>query len=125
MAGLLADLKSRGLLDSTLVIWGGEFGRSPVSDGGNNGAEGRDHNPYGFTIWMAGGGVKGGRVIGSTDELGLRAVENKVHLHDLHASILGLVGIDHTKLTYPYLGRNFRLTDVGGDTALMTKLTKG
>ena len=125
VAGLLADLKSRGLLDSTLVIWGGEFGRSPVSDGGNNGAEGRDHNPYGFTIWMAGGGVKGGRVIGSTDELGLRAVENKVHLHDLHASILGLVGIDHTKLTYPYLGRNFRLTDVGGDTALMTKLTKG
>ena len=125
VAGLLADLKSRGLLDSTLVIWGGEFGRSPVSDGGNNGAEGRDHNPYGFTIWMAGGGVKGGRVIGSTDELGLRAVENKVHLHDLHASILGLVGIDHTKLTYPYLGRNFRLTDVGGDTALITKLTKG
>ena len=125
VAGLLADLQSRGLLDSTLVIWGGEFGRSPVSDGGNNGAEGRDHNPYGFTIWMAGGGVKGGRVIGSTDELGLRAVQDKVHLHDLHASILGLVGIDHTKLTYPYLGRNFRLTDVGGDTALMTKLTKG
>lgn len=123
VAGLLADLKARGLLDSTLVIWGGEFGRSPVSDGGAGGAEGRDHNPYGFTIWMAGGGVQGGRVIGATDELGLRAVEEKVHLHDLHASLLGLLGLDHTKLTYPYSGRDFRLTDVGGDTSLMTRLT--
>jgi hypothetical protein len=122
VAGLLTDLKARGLLDSTLVIWGGEFGRSPTSDGGTNGAEGRDHNPYGFTIWMAGGGVRGGRVIGSTDELGLRAMENPVHLNDLHASILGLMGLDHTKLTYRYLGRDFRLTDVGGKTDLMNKL---
>jgi hypothetical protein len=124
VAGLLKDLKSRGLLESTLVIWGGEFGRSPVSDGGAGGAEGRDHNPYGFTIWMAGGGIRGGQAIGATDELGLRAVEDKVHLHDLHATILGLTGLDHTKLTFPYLGRNFRLTDVGGDTALMRKLLR-
>ncbi|MBK5291440.1 MAG: DUF1501 domain-containing protein [Acidobacteriia bacterium] len=124
VAGLLTDLKSRGLLDSTLVIWGGEFGRSPVSDGGSGGADGRDHNPYGFTVWMAGGGVKGGKVIGATDELGLRAVEDRVHLNDLHATILGLVGLDHTKLTYPYLGRDFRLTDVGGSTDLMKKLRK-
>jgi hypothetical protein len=123
VAGLLTDLQSRGLLDSTLVIWGGEFGRSPTSDGGQDGSEGRDHNPYGFTIWMAGGGVKGGRVIGATDELGLRAVKDPVHLHDLHATILGLTGLDHTRLTYPYLGRNFRLTDVGGDTSLIARLT--
>ena len=122
VAGLLTDLKSRGLLDSTLVIWGGEFGRSPTSDGGSGGSDGRDHNPYGFTIWMAGGGVKGGRVIGSTDELGLRAVGYPVHLNDLHATILALLGLDHTKLTYPYLGRNFRLTDVGGKTDLLEKL---
>ncbi len=125
VAGLLTDLKARGLLDSTLVIWGGEFGRSPTSDGGQNGSEGRDHNPYGFTIWMAGGGVRGGRVIGSTDELGLRAMEDRVHLHDLHASILGLMGLDHTKLTYRHQGRDFRLTDVGGKTELMDKLRKG
>src|SRR5262245_697009 len=124
VAGLLKDLKSRGLLDSTLVIWGGEFGRSPTSDGGAGGSDGRDHNPYGFTVWMAGGGVKGGKVIGGTDELGLRAAEYPVHLHDLHASILGLLGLEHTKLTYPYLGRNFRLTDVGGKTDLMDKLRK-
>ncbi len=124
VAGLLADLKSRGLLDSTLVIWGGEFGRSPTSDGGPSGAEGRDHNPYGFTVWMAGGGVKGGKAIGSTDELGLRAAIDPVHLNDLHATILGLLGLDHTKLTYPYLGRNFRLTDVGGKTDLVEKLRK-
>jgi hypothetical protein len=122
VAGLLTDLKSRGLLDTTLVIWGGEFGRSPTSDGGSGGSDGRDHNPYGFTVWMAGGGVKGGRVYGSTDELGLRAAEDPVHLHDLHATILGLLGLDHTKLTYPYLGRDFRLTDVGGKTDLMHKL---
>jgi hypothetical protein len=125
VAGLLIDLKARGLLDSTLVIWGGEFGRSPVSDGGAGGGEGRDHNPYGFTIWMAGGGIKGGQVIGTTDELGLRAVSDRVHLNDLHASILALLGLEHTKLTYPYLGRNFRLTDVGGKTDLVTKLRKG
>ena len=123
VAGLLTDLKARGLLDSTLVIWGGEFGRSPTSDGGENGSEGRDHNPYGFTIWMAGGGVKGGRVIGSTDELGLRAVGDPVHLHDLHATILALLGLDHLKLTYPYQGRDFRLTDVGGKTDLVKALT--
>jgi hypothetical protein len=125
VAALLTDLNARGLLDDTLVIWGGEFGRSPVSDGGPGGADGRDHNPYGFTIWMAGGGVKGGRVIGSTDELGLRAVEDRVHINDLHASILAILGLDHTKLTYPYLGRNFRLTDVGGKTDLADKLRKG
>jgi hypothetical protein len=124
VAGLLADLKARGLLDTTLVIWGGEFGRSPTSDGGSGGSDGRDHNPYGFTVWMAGGGVKGGRVFGSTDELGLRAAEDPVHLHDLHATILGLLGLDHTKLTYPYLGRDFRLTDVGGKTDLLHKLRK-
>src|SRR5580765_3233637 len=124
VAGLLTDLKARGLLDTTLIIWGGEFGRSPVSDGGPGGAEGRDHNPYGFTIWMAGGGIKGGKVIGSTDELGLRAAGDPVHLNDLHASILALLGLDHSKLTYPYLGRNFRLTDVGGKTDLLEKLRK-
>lgn len=122
IAGLLTDLKARGLLDDTLVIWGGEFGRSPTMDAGENRSDGRDHNPYGFTIWMAGGGVKGGRVIGGTDELGLRAVSEPVHLHDLHASILALLGLDHTKLTYPYLGRDFRLTDVGGRTELADKL---
>jgi len=125
VAGLLTDLKSRGLLDSTLVIWGGEFGRSPTSDGGQDGAAGRDHNPYGFSLWMAGGGVKGGQVIGGTDELGLRAVKDPVHLHDLHASILALLGLDHLRLTYPYNGRDFRLTDVGGKTDLAEKLRKG
>jgi len=124
VAGLLVDLKSRGLLDSTLVIWGGEFGRTPTSDGGPRGSDGRDHNPYGFTIWMAGGGVKGGKVIGSTDEIGLRAAGDPVHLNDLHATILGLLGLDHTRLTYPYQGRDFRLTDVGGKTDLLAKLRK-
>ncbi|MEZ5356217.1 MAG: DUF1501 domain-containing protein [Bryobacteraceae bacterium] len=125
VAALLADLESRGLLDSTLVIWGGEFGRTPTSDGGLNGGgdpEGRDHNPYGFTLWMAGGGVKGGRVIGRTDEIGLRAIEDPVHVHDFHATILSLLGMDHTRLTYPFQGRDFRLTDVHGDTALFDKL---
>ncbi|MBL8215805.1 MAG: DUF1501 domain-containing protein [Bryobacterales bacterium] len=125
VAGLLTDLKSRGLLEDTLVIWGGEFGRSPTSDGGQGGAAGRDHNPYGFSLWMAGGGVKGGQVIGGTDELGLRAVKDPVHLHDLHASILALLGLDHLKLTYPYNGRDFRLTDVGGKTDLVERLRKG
>jgi hypothetical protein len=124
VAGLLADLKSRGLLDSTLVIWGGEFGRSPTSDGGRNGSEGRDHNPYGFTIWMAGGGVKGGQLIGGTDELGLRAAEDPVHLHDLHGSILALLGLDHTKLTYRHLGRDFRLTDIWDETNLVKRLRR-
>ncbi len=124
VAGLLTDLKSRGLLESTLVIWGGEFGRSPTTDGGRGRSEGRDHNPYGFTLWMAGGGVKGGKVIGSTDELGLRAAEDPVHLNDLHASILALLGLDHTRLTYRHLGRDFRLTDVGGSTALADRLRR-
>ena len=118
---MLADLKSRGLLDSTLVIWGGEFGRTPTSDGNANGGgdnKGRDHNPYGFSMWMAGGGVKGGKVIGSTDEIGLRAVEFPVHLHDLHATILALMGLDHQKLTYLFQGRDYRLTADGGWTAL-------
>ena len=122
VAGLLSDLKSRGMLDSTLVIWGGEFGRTPTSDGGRGRSEGRDHNPYGFTLWMAGGGVSGGRVIGSTDELGLRAAEDPVHLNDLHASILALLGLDHTQLTYRHTGRDFRLTDVGGSTHLADRL---
>ena len=124
VAGLLADLKARGLLDSTLVIWGGEFGRTPTSDGGKGRTEGRDHNPYGFTLWMAGGGVQGGQAIGSTDELGLRAVEDRVHLNDLHASILALLGLDHTRLTYRHTGRDFRLTDVGGSTALADRLRR-
>jgi len=125
IAGLLTDLKSRGLLDSTLVIWGGEFGRTPTSDGGLNGGGdslGRDHNPYGFTLWMAGGGIKGGKTIGATDEIGLRAVEDPIHIHDFHASILMLLGLDHTKLTYPFQGRDFRLTDVHGKTDLVGKL---
>jgi uncharacterized protein (DUF1501 family) len=107
---LLRDLKRRGLLDQTLVIWGGEFGRTPMSEGGS----GRDHNPYGFTMWMAGGGVKGGHVIGSTDELGLRAREPRIHVHDLHASILHLLGFDHRKLTYLHNGRDERLTENSG-----------
>jgi uncharacterized protein (DUF1501 family) len=125
IAALLEDLKSRGLLESTLVIWGGEFGRTPVSDGnmnGGGGPAGRDHNPYGFTIWMAGGGIKGGKAIGATDEIGLRATEYPVHVHDLHASVLYLLGLDHTKLTYAFQGRNFRLTDVHGNTDLALKL---
>jgi hypothetical protein len=125
VGALLEDLASRGLLDSTLVIWGGEFGRTPTSDGGLNGGgdpEGRDHNPYGFTLWMAGGGVKGGRVIGRTDEIGLRAIEDRVHVHDFHATILALLGLDHTRLTYPFQGRDFRLTDVHGKTDLVAKL---
>jgi hypothetical protein len=109
-AALLKDLKRRGLLDQTLVIWGGEFGRTPMSEGTN----GRDHNPYGFTMWMAGGGVRSGMTLGSTDELGLYAREPKVHVHDLHATILHLLGFDHKKLTYLYNGRDERLTINGG-----------
>ena len=109
-AALIADLKARGLLDETLILWGGEFGRTPVSEG----AKGRDHNHHGFTVWLAGGGVKGGMAYGATDEFGFAAVENKVHVHDLHATILHLMGIDHEKLTFRYSGRDFRLTDVHG-----------
>jgi hypothetical protein len=111
-AALLKDLKQRGLLDETLVIWGGEFGRTPMVQGGN---DGRDHHPNAFTMWMAGGGVKAGIQHGKTDELGFNAVEDKVHVHDLHATILHLLGFDHTKLTYRAQGRDFRLTDVHGN----------
>jgi hypothetical protein len=105
VAGLIMDLKARGLLDETLVVWGGEFGRTPMSEKG----DGRDHNPTGFTMWMAGGGIKGGQVIGSTDDLGLRAVDQKMHVHDLHATILHLMGVDHTKLVFKYKGRPERI----------------
>jgi hypothetical protein len=111
IAGLLRDLKARGLLDDTLVLWGGEFGRTPTSEGD----DGRDHNPHGYTMWMAGGGVKPGLTYGKTDDYGYYSVENKVHVHDLHATILHLLGLDHTKLTYRYAGRDFRLTDVYGE----------
>jgi hypothetical protein len=109
-AALLEDLKRTGMLDDTLVIWGGEFGRTPVSEGGS----GRDHNHYGFSLWLAGGGVKGGMVHGSTDEFGFRAVDQRMHVHDLHATMLHLMGIDHERLTYRYSGRDYRLTDVYG-----------
>ncbi|GIW79104.1 MAG: sulfatase [Gemmatales bacterium] len=110
IAGLLADLKARGLLDDTLVIWGGEFGRTPITQGKN----GRDHNPQGYTMWLAGGGVKGGFSYGATDEFGYYAEDGKVHIHDLHATILYLLGLDHERLTYRYAGRDFRLTDIYG-----------
>ncbi|MDC0284779.1 DUF1501 domain-containing protein [Mariniblastus sp.] len=110
IAALIQDLKQRGLFDETLIIWGGEFGRAPTSEG----QKGRDHDHYGFTTWMAGGGVKGGITYGATDEFGLTAVENRVHVHDLHATILHLMGLDHEQLTYRYSGRDYRLTDVGG-----------
>ncbi|MCP5560279.1 MAG: DUF1501 domain-containing protein [Verrucomicrobiaceae bacterium] len=110
IAGLLKDLRSRGLLEDTLVLWGGEFGRTPVAQGTN----GRDHNPHGFTMWMAGGGVKGGHVHGATDDYGYYAQEDKVHIHDLHATLLHLLGLDHERLTYRYAGRDFRLTDIAG-----------
>ena len=111
IAGLLKDLKSRGLLDTTLVVWAGEFGRTPMAQG----SDGRDHNPSGFSIWMAGGGVKGGMVYGATDEYGYNAIENKVTVHDLHATMLHLLGLDHKKLTYRFSGRDMRLTDVYGE----------
>lgn len=119
IGALLRDLKRTGLLEDTLVIWGGEFGRTPTVElpkpGANAGTtSGRDHNHYGFTMWLAGGGVKGGYVHGATDEFGFQAIENRVHVHDLHATILHLLGFDHTRLTYRYAGRDFRLTDVHG-----------
>ena len=118
IAGLLKDLKSRGLLDTTLIVWGGEFGRTPCTqfpDGGYVKEVGRDHNPFGFTMWLAGGAIKGGTVHGATDDFGFKAIEKPVHVHDIHATILYLMGIDHTKLTYRYSGRDFRLTDVAGN----------
>lgn len=111
IAGLLKDLKARGLLDDTLVLWGGEFGRTPTAEGTN----GREHHPFGFTMWMAGGGVKGGLAYGATDEYGWHAVDKPVHVHDLHATILHLMGLDHERLTYRYAGRDYRLTDVYGN----------
>jgi arylsulfatase A-like enzyme len=115
-AALVKDLKARGLLDDTLVVWGGEFGRMPVSEGG----KGRDHNPHGFVTWMAGAGVKGGVSYGETDEIGYRAAVDPVHVNDLHATILHLLGIDHERLTYEHSGRRFRLTDVAGN--VLTKI---
>ncbi len=113
IAGLLADLKRRSLLDDTLVIWAGEFGRTPHGQGG----DGRDHNNKGYTTWMAGGGTKGGFSYGATDEYGYEAVEGKMHIHDWHATILHLLGLDHERLTYTHAGRPFRLTDVHGHVA--------
>src|SRR5690606_32433405 len=116
IAALLTDLKQRGMLDETLVIWGGEFGRTPSVEltGDGKSKLGRDHNHYGFTVWLAGGGIRGGTVYGATDEFGFRAVENPTSVHDLHATILHLLGFDHERLTYRYAGRDFRLTDVSG-----------
>jgi hypothetical protein len=112
--GLLTDLKAHGLLKDTLVVWGGEFGRTPIAQGG----DGRDHNPYGYTMWMAGAGVKGGTTYGATDDYGYFAVEDRMHIHDLHATILHILGMDHKRLTYRYGGRDFRLTDVSGEAAV-------
>jgi uncharacterized protein (DUF1501 family) len=116
ISALLTDLKQRGMLDDTLVLWGGEFGRTPTvelsADG--NAAAGRDHNPYGFSLWMAGGGIRGGAVHGATDDFGFKAIEQPTSVHDLHATILHLLGFDHERLTYRYSGRDFRLTDVHG-----------
>ena len=110
IAGLIKDLKSRGMLESTLIVWGGEFGRTPMAQG-----DGRDHNPFGFTMWMCGGGIKGGTIHGATDEYGYHAVENKCEVHDLHATMLHLMGMDHKRLTYRFSGRDMRLTDVFGE----------
>jgi uncharacterized protein (DUF1501 family) len=117
-AAVIKDLKSRGLFDETLVVCGSEFGRTPVCEiggGAGNVQNGRDHNPFGFTMWLAGGGIKGGTIYGATDDFGFKAVEKPVHVHDLHATILHLLGIDHTKLTYRFSARDFRLTDVSGN----------
>jgi uncharacterized protein (DUF1501 family) len=117
IAALLKDLKQRGLLDSTLVVWGSEFGRTPLGENriGYKKVTGRDHHPFAFTLWLAGGGVKGGQVIGETDEIGWNIVRDGVHVHDLHATILHLFGFNHEKLTYRFQGRDFRLTDVSGN----------
>ena len=111
IAGLLKDLRRRGMLDDTLVVWGGEFGRTPMSESG----DGRDHNPYGFTMWMAGGGVKGGITYGATDEIGLYVTENKAHVHDIHATILHCLGLNHMDLTFLHNGRDERATIDGGE----------
>jgi uncharacterized protein (DUF1501 family) len=111
IAGLLKDLKSRGMLDETIVVWSGEFGRTPFAQG----SDGRDHNPYGFSLWMAGGGTRGGTIYGRTDEYGYKVVESKAEFHDLHATLLALMGMDHKRLTYRWGGRDMRLTDVFGE----------
>ena len=111
IASLLKDLKARGLLEETLVVWAGEFGRTPFAQG----SDGRDHNPFGFSLWLAGGGVKGGMIYGATDEYGYKVVEGKVTIHDLHATMLHLMGIDHKRLTFRFSGRDMRLTDVHGE----------
>jgi hypothetical protein len=118
VAGLLADLKQRGLLKSTLIVIAGEFGRTPIMQG----TRGRDHHPYGFSVCMAGGGVTGGKVIGATDELGFRPIQDPLHVHDVHATMLALLGLDHRKLTYFFQGRTRRLTDVGGDKEFSARL---
>ena len=120
IAGLISDLHARGLLESTQLVWVGEFGRTPILQG----TDGRDHHPYGFSAWMAGGGITGGQTIGTTDDFGFAAVEDKVHVNDLHATMLGLMGIDHKALTYLFEGRYRRLTDVGGDNNLVKRLTR-
>jgi hypothetical protein len=121
IAGLLTDLEQRGLLESTLLVWIGEFGRTPIKQG----SDGRDHHPYGFSAWLAGGGIVGGKTIGATDDFGFAAIEDKVHVNDLHATMLGLLGIDHEQLTYLFEGRYRRLTDVGGDNNLAARLVRG
>lgn len=121
IAGLISDLDQRGLLESTLLVWVGEFGRTPIRQGSN----GRDHHPYGFSAWMAGGGIVGGKTIGATDDFGFAAVDDKVHVNDLHASMLGLMGINHEELTYLFEGRYRRLTDVGGQNNLAARLVCG
>ena len=117
IAALMADLKQRGLFEDTLILWGGEFGRTPSVELGDGGKSklGRDHNHYGFSVWLAGGGVKGGTVYGATDEFGFKAVENRASVHDLHATMLHLLGFNHEQLTYRHAGRDFRLTDVSGN----------
>jgi hypothetical protein len=119
IAGLIKDLKARDMLKDTLVIWAGEFGRTPISEVPEKASEkfGRDHNPYGYSIWMAGGGTKAGFAYGATDEIGYHAVEDRMHIHDFHATVLHLMGLDHLKLTYRVGGRDFRLTDVAGVVA--------
>ena len=117
-AALIQDLKQRGMLDSTLVIWGGEFGRTPMVEirkANDPDNAGRDHHPLAYSMWLAGGGIKGGQVVGKTDELGFNITEDKVHIHDLQATVLQTLGFDHTRLTYRYMGRDFRLTDVAGN----------
>ena len=121
IAGLITDLDRRGLLDSTLLVWVGEFGRTPIRQG----SDGRDHHPYGFSAWMAGGGIVGGKTIGATDDFGFNAVEDRVHVNDLHATMLSLLGVDHEELTYHFEGRDRRLTDVGGQNNLAPRLVRG